>query len=155
MTKPHREPFRRLADGRIALDLPPGVREFMVAAAQRLRETAASPGSPGFDRLFGRIDESADVDDPAYVLTRQFEVDDVLTVVATSVNKTVIEPGEAEAWLKVLGMTLSRRSAELGIRTEEDRATLGLEDEAVLRVAYAIEVALIDALDTPDEPGGA
>jgi hypothetical protein len=146
-----RAPFRPLGDGRIALDLPPGVREFMVAAAQRLHDTGSALGSPGFARLFGVIDESADVDDPAYVLARQLAVDEMASVVAASAGKTVIDADEAEAWLKVLGMTLSRRSAELGIRTEEDRASLDSEDEAVLRVAYALQVGLMDALDgAPD-----
>lgn len=148
---PRREPFRRLEDGRIALALPPGVREFMVAAVQQLRDTGASPGSPGFECLFGRIDESSSVDDPAYVLARQLAVDEVVSMVSASAEKTVIEPEEAEAWLKVLGMTLSRRSAELGIRTEEDRAALGARDEAVIRVVYALQVGLIDALDEPGE----
>ena len=119
----------------------------MAAAAQQLSETGAAPGSPGFDRLFGRIDEAADVDDPAYVLARQLAVDEVVSAVATSAQKAVLDPEEAEAWLKVLGMTLSRRMAELGIRSEQDRATLGAEDEAVIRVAYALQVGLIDALD--------
>lgn len=146
-----RAPFRRLGDGRIALDLPPGVREYMLAAAERLRETGVLPGSPAFERLFGRIDESADVDDPAYVLTRQFAVDEAVTAVVKSAQKSVIDAQEAEAWLKVLGMTLSRRSAELGLRTEQDRAKLDAEDEAVIRVAYALQVGLIDALDAPQE----
>lgn len=123
----------------------------MMAAAQRLRDTGAAPGSAGFARLFGVIDETADVDDPAYVLARQLAVDEVVSLVTESAGKAVIEPDEAEAWLKVLGMTLSRRSAELGIRTEADRATLGPEDEAVLRVAYALQVGLMDALDGAGE----
>lgn len=142
-----REPFRRLEDGRIALDLPPGVREFMVAAAQGLRESGASPGSPGFEGLFGTIDESAVVDDPAYVLTRQLEVDEVVSVVSASAQSEVIELAEAEAWLKLLGMTLARRAAELGVRTEEDRRALSVRDEAVIRVVYALQVALIDVMD--------
>lgn len=123
----------------------------MLAAAERLRETGVLPGSPAFERLFGRIDESADVDDPAYVLTRQFAVDEAVTAVVKSAQKSVIDAQEAEAWLKVLGMTLSRRSAELGLRTEQDRAKLDAEDEAVIRVAYALQVGLIDALDAPQE----
>jgi hypothetical protein len=142
-----REPFRRLEDGRIALDLPYGVREFMVDAAERLRDTGASPGSLGFVGLFGRIDETADVDDPAYVLARQLSVDEVVSVVSASARKEVIEPQEAEAWLKLLGLTLSRRAAELGVRTEDDRAALGVRDEAVIRVVYALQAGLIDALD--------
>ncbi|HLW45305.1 MAG TPA: hypothetical protein VKR78_03745 [Acidimicrobiales bacterium] len=145
-----REPFQRLEDGRIALDLPPGVREFMIAAAQRLRETGGTPGSSGFDRLFGHIDESADLDDPAYVLARQLAIDEVVELVAASAEKDLIDPEEAEAWLKVLGMTLSRLSAELGIVTEADRAELAAQDEAVVRVIYALEVGLIDALDQSD-----
>ncbi|HTX63860.1 MAG TPA: hypothetical protein VMD28_09485, partial [Acidimicrobiales bacterium] len=101
-----REPFRRLDGGRIALDLPPGVREFLVAAMEGLRETGTSPGSPGFAGVFGRIDESTDVDDPAYVLTRQLAVDGVVSVVSGSLQKAVIDRAEAEAWLKLLGMTL-------------------------------------------------
>jgi hypothetical protein len=121
----------------------------MIAAVQRLRDTGASPGSPGFECLFGPIEESAAVDDPAYVLARQLAVDDVVSVVSASADKDVIDPEEAEAWLKVLGMTLSRRAAELGVRTEEDRAALGAEDEAVVRVVYALQVGLIEALDEP------
>lgn len=147
MSPRRRVPFQPLGDGLISLDLPPGVREFMMAAAQRLRDTGASPGSAGFERLFGRIDEAGEVDDPAYVLARQLAVDDVVSAVLASAEKKVIDADEAEAWLKVLGMTLSRRAAELGIRTEQDRATIGAEDEAVIRVAYTLQVALIDVLD--------
>jgi hypothetical protein len=136
-----------LEGGRIELSLPREVREFMVAATERLREAGASPGSPGFDGLFGRIDESASVDDPAYVLARQLLVDEVVSAVSSSVGKDVIEPEEAEAWLKVLGMTLSRRTAELGVRTEDDRAQLGVRDEAVIRAVYALQIGLIDAID--------
>lgn len=144
-----RKPFRRLEDGRIALDLPPGVREFMVAAAARLREVGATPDAPGFERLFGPIDEGAVVDDPAYVLSRQLAVDEVVATVSASVQREVIQPEEAEAWLKVLGMTLSRLAAELEICTEDDRAALGAGDEAVIRVVYALQVGLIDAVDEP------
>ncbi|HVC13897.1 MAG TPA: hypothetical protein VND62_03465 [Acidimicrobiales bacterium] len=150
MSARRRAPFRRTADGRIGLDLPPGVREFMTAAAERLRDTGSTPGSPGFLRLFGRIDESAEVDDPAYVLGRQLAIDEVVAAVAASAQKPTIDTDEAEAWLKVLGMTLSRRSAELGVRTDEDREKLDDEDQAVIRVAYALQVALMDVLDDPD-----
>ena len=139
--------FRRLDDGRIALRLPAEVRSFMAAAAAQLRDVGASPGSPGFARLFGRIDETADADDPAYVLARQLAVDEVVAAVAASAWKSVVDPEEAEAWLAVLGMTLSRRAEELGIRTEEDRAGLAAEDEAVIRVVYALQAGLMDALD--------
>jgi hypothetical protein len=138
-----------LENGRIALDLPPVVRELMIAVTGRLEEAGASPSSPGFASLFGRIDESAVVDDPAYVLERQLAVDEVLSVVASSVRKDVIEREEAEAWLKVLGMTLSRRAAELGLRTEADRASLPAKEEAEIRVVYALQVSLIDAIDGP------
>ncbi|MDA8311830.1 MAG: hypothetical protein M0Z46_14690 [Actinomycetota bacterium] len=150
MTKRRRQaPFRRLPDGRIELDLSPGVREFMAAAAERLRETVEAPGSAAFERLYGRIDESADMDDPAYVLARQLAVDEIVHAVSASARAPVIDAGEAEAWLKVLGMTLSRQCAERGLRTEEDRAKLDAQDEAVIRVAYALQVGLIDALDDP------
>ncbi len=147
-----RELFRRLDDGRIALDLPRGVRELVVAAAEQVQETGASPGSRGFDGLFARIDESADVDDPAYVLSRQLAMDELVSVVSASARKQVIEPDEAEAWLKLLGMALSRRAAELGIRTMDDRPPLSAHDEALIHVIYALQVGLIDAIDEPGEP---
>lgn len=123
----------------------------MAAAAERLRETGSSPGSPGFDVLFGRIDESAAIDDPAYVLERQLGVDEVVSVVSASVGKDVIDVREAEAWLKVLGMTLSLRAAELGLRTEADREALGIRDEAVMRAVHALQVGLLDAIDGPGD----
>jgi hypothetical protein len=150
VTRHRRAGFKRLDDGRIAVRLPSAVRSFVAAAAERLREVGESPGSPGFARLFGRIDETADADDPAYVLARQLAVDDVVAAVAASAEKPVIDPEEAEAWLAVLGMTLSRRSEELGLRTEEDRAGITREDEAVIRVVYALQAGLIDALDEPE-----
>ncbi len=150
MTRPRaRQPFRRMEDGRIALNLPRGVRELVATAAGRLREAGTSPTSPGFESLFGRIDESAVVDDPAHVLGRQLAVDDVLSAVSSSVQKDVIDPEEAEAWLKVLGMTLSRRAAELGVRTEADRASLPAKEEQEIRLVYALQVSLIDAIDGP------
>ncbi len=154
MTRSRRqEPFRRLEDGRIAVSLPDGVRDFVSSAAEHLCETSASPGSPGFGGVFSPIDESSAVDDPAYVLARQLAVDEVVSVVSASVPKDVIEPAEAEAWLKLLGMTLSRRAAELGVRTEDDRAALGARDEAFLRLVYALQAGLIGAMD--GEPGRA
>lgn len=119
----------------------------MVAAAERLRDTGSSPGTAGYGRLFGRIDESAEVDDPAYVVERQIAVDELATRVLDSAESSVLDSDEAEAWLKVLGLTLSRRAAELGILTEEDRERLDEQESAVIRVAYALQVGLIDALD--------
>ncbi len=119
----------------------------MVTAAHRLRETGAAPGSPAFEGLFGPIDESVAVDDPSYVLARQLAVDEVVSVVSASAEKEVIEPAEAEAWLKLLGMTLTRRAAELGVRTEHDRETVGVRDEAIIQVVYALQLGLIDVLD--------
>jgi hypothetical protein len=150
MTKRRRGvPFRPLGDGRIELDLPPGVRDYMVAAAERLRETVEAPGTVAFERLFGRIDESAEIDDPAYVVARQLAIDQVVQQVVASAHKPVIDADDAEAWLKVLGMTLSRECAEHGIRSEDDRASLDAPDEAVIRVAYALQLGLIEALDGP------
>ncbi len=119
----------------------------MIAAAERLRDTGSSPGTAGYGRLFGRIDESAEVDDPAYVVARQIAVDELATSVLESTQESVIDSEVAEAWLKVLGLTLSRRAAELGVLTEEDRERLDEQDLAVVRVAYALQVGLIDALD--------
>ncbi len=147
MNRRRRVGFQRLDDGRIAVRLPAAVRSFVAAAAERLRDVGTAPGSPGFARLFGRIDETADADDPAYVLARQLAVDEAVAAVAASTEKPVIDLEEAEAWLAVLGMTLSRRMEELGVRTEADRAGIAREDEAVIRVVYALQAGLIDALD--------
>lgn len=150
MKRPRRgSPVRRVGPDAIALDLPRWVVPLVADAADRVRRTAQRPGAPGFERLFGRIDESAAVDDPLSVLARQTMFDDVATAVAESLGQTVLSDAQAEAWLQVLSLSLAERAAELGVRDEEDRAALSPAEQRRLDVVYALQLTLIEALDTP------
>lgn len=144
-------PFRRAPDGGVEVHLPSAVTNLIAEAAAAITREGDQPASPGFRRLFGHIDESEPDDDPAFVLARQLMVDDVVSSVATSVHKPVITQEEAESWLKVLGMTLARHAAELGLRTEEDTAALRRRDRARLTILQAVQLGLIGVLDDPHQ----
>jgi hypothetical protein len=144
-----RAPFRKAPDGNIEVHLPSAVTDLVADAAAAITRAGDQPASAAFRRLFAHIDDSESDDDPAFVLARQLMVDDVVSTVVASARKQVITQDEAEAWLKVLGMTLARHAAELGLRTEEDRAALRRRDQALLTVLQAVQLGLIDALETP------
>lgn len=64
-------------------------------------------------------------------------------------RRSVLSDAEAESWLEALGLVLAARTAELGLRTEEDRRAVSRRDEAFLGVVYAVQLGLIHALDAP------
>lgn len=124
----------------------------MVEAAERVRRAADQPGSVAFERLFSRVDEGTELDDPLVVLSRQSMIDEIATSVAESAHRRSISDEEAEGWLKVLGMDLAIRAADLGLRTEADREALGDDEEAALAVVHALQLLIVEALDAV--PGG-
>lgn len=139
--------FRRTGPGEIEVHLRARVADFVVDAARTLRQAAERPGSPGFDRVYGASVDPDGPDDPSVTLSRQLMVDEMTAVVEASARKRRISLEEAEAWVKVLGMTLSSRVAELGVVTEEDRAALGRRDQAMIMLVHALQFELLAALE--------
>lgn len=148
MIRRRRPVFRREAPGVIEVNLPPAASDFLADAAERLHATFEVPGSLGFARLFARVDESAAEEDPAITLSRQMLLDSVVSTVIGSTRKRLISDEEAEAWLKVLGMTLARRAAELHVTTDEARASLSKEEGAMIGLVQALQLSLMAVLDT-------
>lgn len=142
-----RSPVRRLPDGMLEVALPSWATDFLADAAGRLQATAQEPGTPAFKRLFGRADSAASVEDPLVVLTRQTMVDDIVATVRQSARKRLISEEEGEAWLKVLGLSLAARAADLDIQTDEARDALPLEEAQYFDVVHALQIFLIEALD--------
>ena len=134
------------------ISLPFWVTELLADAAARLQQVAEEPGTAAFDRLFSRVDTDADVEDPLIVLSRQTMLDEVVGVVGRSAHEARISEDEAEAWLKVLGMTLAARAAELGIRNDDVRDALGGADAQYIDIVHALQLCLLEALDGPVEP---
>lgn len=150
MRRPRRRsPVRRIGADAIELKLPHWVVHLVAEAAERVRSTAERPGTAGFERLFARIDESAAHDDPLAVLTRQTMLDDVATTAAESTDQAVLTDAQAESWLQVLSLSLAEESAERRVREEEDLATLDPAVQERFDVVRALQLALIDALDSP------
>lgn len=145
-----RRAFRKVGQDEIEVRLPARLVDFVVSAAVALRRTAELPGTPGFDRVFGRPIDADAPGDPTVLLSRQLMVDDVTAVVEASAGKRRISLDEAEAWLKVLGMTLGRRAAELGVVTDADREALGEGDQATIAVLQTLQIAMVQAIDEPD-----
>lgn len=104
-------------------------------------------------RLLAPLDESASADDPLVTLTRQHALDEVFDTVESSASRHTLSDAEAESWLEALGLVLAARTAQLGLRTEEDRRRLSRRDEAFLQVVYAVQLGLMEALDAPPPPG--
>lgn len=123
------------------------VLDFLVDAARSLRQAAEQPGSAGFDRVYGASIDPDSPDDPSVTLSRQLMVDDLTAIVESSARKRRLSLEEAEAWLKVLGMTLASRVADLGVVTEADRAGLGRRDQGMIMLVHALQVELLAALE--------
>jgi hypothetical protein len=140
-------PIRRTAAG-IEVMLPTWVLSLVLDSVRRLRHQLETPGSPATGRLLSPLDETATADDPIVTLMRQHALDEVFDTVESSAQRGVLSDPEAEMWLEALGLVLAARTAELGIHTEVDRRGVGRRDEAFLRVVYAVQLGLIDALDT-------
>ncbi|MGH8981088.1 MAG: hypothetical protein ACRDWE_08715 [Acidimicrobiales bacterium] len=136
------------------MKLPRTVLQFLGVAAERLRRVDAAPGSAAYARLFGRVDEEHPTDDPVVVLTRQLMVDEIAAAVSASCANSSISDEEAEAWLAVLGMTVSLHASELGVDTDEARDALGDEDRAFIAALQHLQLCLIDALDAPTPTDG-
>ena len=128
------------------------VVDFVVDAARRLEQAVERPGSAAFDRVYGAAVDPDAPEDPSVRLSRQLMVDEVTATVEASARKRRISVEEAEAWLKVLGMTLSSQIADLGVVTEADRAALGRRDQATIVLIQALQVELLRALEAEEGP---
>lgn len=107
------------------------------------------------ERLLAPLDESAFADDPLVTLMRQHALDEVFDTVESSAPRSTLSDAEAESWLEALGLVLAARTAQLGLRTEEDRRRVSRRDEAFFQVVYALQLGLMEALDEPPHPGAA
>ncbi len=139
---------RRTAAG-IELALPDWVTELVRSSLDELRRDLVLPGGPVGRRLLAQLDESAPSDDPVVTLMRQHTLDETLDAIEPTIGRQLLTDDEAEGWLEVLGLVLTARMAQLGVRTEVDRWALNRSDEAYLQVVYALQVALMHALDGP------
>lgn len=149
-----RPPIRRRGPDRIEVKLPGPVGRVVAWSAEYVLAVSESPDSPGFARLFAPIGETGGPDDPLVTLERQTRLTDLAMAAAATSHRRVLTDGEAEAWLKVLGLALTLRAEDLGIRSEADRAALGGGDDAQLDAIHTVQMWLVRALDTPaDGPG--
>jgi hypothetical protein len=139
----------RAGDGVIEVDLPDVLHRFVLLAAEAVRASAGDPGSAGHRRLFGRIDEGADRDDPLATLARQVAIEGAGTAVERTWRSTRLTDDEAEAWLRVLSMALSLRAGELELAVEEDLDALDPRQRAYLEVFQVLQALLVEALDAP------
>lgn len=129
--------------------MPGGVTSLVRSSLRQLRADMDAPGSMAAHRLLAPMDESADHDDPVLTLMRQHALDDVFETVERTAQQGLLSDAEAECWLEALGLLLAARAAQLGVRTEEDRRAVTRRDEGFLHVVYAIQLGLMEALDTP------
>lgn len=139
-------PIRR-ANGSIVVELPRRVRRLLVDAAEAVQRCVEDPSSPAFGQLYGRLDESADVDDPLFGLERQSAVDDVCAVVMETAQNKRLSEAQGEAWLRMLGMAVMVTAAGAGIRAEEDLDLLDPERSRLLDVLRALQLLVAASLD--------
>lgn len=139
-------PIRR-ANGSIVVELPRRVRRLLVDTAEAVRRCVEDPSTPAFDQLYGRIDESADVDDPLFGLERQSTIDDVCAVVAETAQSKRLSDAQGEAWLRVLGMAVMVTTAGAGIRTEEDLDRLDAERSQLIDLLRSLQFLVAGSLD--------
>jgi hypothetical protein len=142
-----RPAIRRLGTDAIEIDLPRSVIEILRDSAHELQHAMDQPDSPAVGRLLAQVDESAEHDDPVVTLSRQTAIDETIVTVLSSWHKRVLSDAEAESWLRLLGLVLSVRAAELGVHTEGERAAISRSDERFFQLVYVLQLALIEALD--------
>lgn len=150
-------PIRR-QDDTIVVELPEWARRFVVDTAEAVQRSVEDPSSPGFERLYGRLDESAEVDDPLVILQRQTTIDEICGTVIGSAPKGGLSELEAEAWLRMLGMAVTIIAANAGIHTDDDLELLDPELAQLLDLLRSLQVLLARSLDPalgePADPGG-
>ncbi|MGH9087678.1 MAG: hypothetical protein ACRDYZ_06130 [Acidimicrobiales bacterium] len=139
-------PIRR-QDGAIVVELSDLARQFVLSTAERVRRSVEDPASAGYGRLYARIDESTTTDDPLVTLERQTAIDDVCRAVAGTAGEARLSDGDAEAWLKMLGMAVALTSATAGIRTDEDLEMAGNDLSQLLDLLRSLQVWLAFSLD--------
>ena len=144
-------PIRRV-DGSIVVELPRRARRFLEDAARAVQRCVEDPSSPGFGQLYGRLEESADVDDPLFSLERQTAIDDICSVVIETAQNARLSDAEAEAWLSTLGMAVTVTAAAAGIRTDEDLDLLDRKRSQLLDLLRSLQLLVARSLDpTLDE----
>lgn len=136
----------------VEVDLPGWVGDFLAGAAERVRALAGEPGTPAFERVFSRVGPADEDDDPVATFERQAILEDLASSVAATATHRVLTDDDAEAWLKVLGILLAARAAELGLRTETDMESLGPADARFFDVVHALQAGLLLALASPGSP---
>lgn len=154
LTTPRRLPIRREGDA-VVVELPARARRFLVDAADAVRRRADDPSSPGFGRLYGPLDESAETDDPLLRLERQSSVEGICGTVTESAHRRELSDAEAEAWLRMLGMAVAVVAADAGIQTEGDLERLDPDRSRLLDLLRSLQLLLARSLD-PDlsDPAG-
>lgn len=143
----HRPAFRRRGADAIEIDLPKVVAEIVRDSATELQRAMEQPGSVAAVRLLAPVDESAEHDDPVVTLSRQTAIDHTIETVLTSWHKRVLSDAEAESWLRLLGLVLSVRAAELDIQTEAQRESISRSDQRFFQLVYVLQLGLMEALD--------
>jgi hypothetical protein len=141
-----RRPIRR-ANGVIVVTLPDGVRHLLLDSAQRVRRSATDPASAGYVRLYAPIDEDIETADPLVTLRRQVAVDEVCGVVQETWRRERLTEGEADAWIKVLGMAVAIASASAGIETEADVEAMDPDVSHLLDLLRSLQLLLAVSVD--------
>lgn len=139
-------PIRR-EQGTIVVELPNRARRFLVEVTGSVQRSADDPASPGYGRLYGQLDESAEIDDPLLRLERQAAIDEVCRVVIDSSHKEQLSDAEAEAWLSVLGLGVTITAANAGIRSEDDLDHLDRKLSRRLDVLRSLQLLVALGLD--------
>lgn len=143
---PGRLPIRREGES-IVVELPRRARRFVEERADGVRRSGDDPSAPAFTRLYGRLDESAEHDDPLVTLERQTVIDELCRTVTESARKERLSDAEADAWLRVLGMAVALEAATAGLATDDDVERLDPVRTRLLDLLRSLQVLLAQSLD--------
>lgn len=139
-------PIRRL-NGSIDVKLPRRARRLLLGVAAAVQECVDDPSSLAFGRLYGQLDETANIDDPLLRLERQRAIDDLCAMVVESANENRLSDIQAEAWLRVLGMGVSLIAANAEVHVDEDLKRLDRKGAHMLDLLRSLQLLLAYSLD--------
>ncbi len=139
----------RSADGTIEVDLPKSLRRFVAEAALAVRRTAEDPAAVGHGRIMRPLEETAEDDDPLVTLERQSSIEEICALVEATARNERLTDDEADAWMKVLSLTLAIRAGQLGLTGDDDPERLDASESEQIRFLQALLVLLVDALMEP------